>query len=63
MALLGQTMRAARTANRVKQMIGRARARVLGGDTQVAGKLMRIFEPGAEVVRKGKASQPTEFGK
>jgi hypothetical protein len=59
MALLGQTMRAARTADRVKQMIGRARAR----DTQWVGKLMSIFEPGAEVVRKGKASQPAEFGK
>ena len=52
MALLGQTMRAVRTADRVKQMIGRARAR----DTQWVGKLMSIFEPGAEVVRKGKAS-------
>jgi IS5 family transposase len=29
----------------------------------VAGKLVSIFEPSTEVIRKGKASKPTEFGK
>jgi IS5 family transposase len=48
---------------RVKQVIEQARARVLGGDTHVEGKLVSIFEPGTEVIRKGKASKPTEFGK
>ena len=48
---------------RVKQVIEQARARVLGGDTHVVGKLVSIFEPGTEVIRKGKASKPTEFGK
>ena len=40
-----------------------ARARVLGGDTQVEGKLVSLFEPTTEIIRKGKASKPTEFGK
>ena len=31
-------------APRVKQVIGRAKARVLGGDTHVVGKLVSIFE-------------------
>jgi hypothetical protein len=40
-----------------------ARARVLGGDTRVEGKLVSVFEPTTEIIRKGKASKPTEFGK
>jgi IS5 family transposase len=39
------------------------RARVLGGDTHVKGKLVSLFEPTTEIIRKGKASKPTEFGK
>jgi IS5 family transposase len=48
---------------RVQQVMRQARARVLGGDTHVEGKLVSIFEPSTEVIRKGKASKPTEFGK
>jgi transposase, IS5 family len=29
----------------------------------VPGKLVSLFEPHTEVIRKGKASKPTEFGK
>jgi IS5 family transposase len=36
---------------------------VLGGDTRVEGKLVSLFEPTTEIIRKGKASKPTEFGK
>lgn len=50
-------------APRVKQVIAQTKARVLGGDTHAAGKLVSIFEPDTEVIRKGKASKPTEFGK
>ncbi len=50
-------------APRVKQVMQQARARVFGGDTHVAEKLVSIFEPSTEVIRKGKASKPTEFGK
>jgi transposase, IS5 family len=50
-------------APRVKQVMQQARARVFGGDTHVPEKLVSIFEPATEVIRKGKASKPTEFGK
>ena len=33
------------------------------GDTRSEGKIVSVFEPSAEVIRKGKASKPTEFGK
>jgi transposase, IS5 family len=50
-------------APRVKQVMQQARARVFGGNTHVPEKLVSIFEPSTEVIRKGKASKPTEFGK
>ncbi len=50
-------------APRVKQVMQQARARIFGGDTHVPEKLVSIFEPTTEVIRKGKASKPTEFGK
>jgi IS5 family transposase len=52
-----------RMAPRVKQVMEQARARVFGGDTHVPEKLVSVFEPSTEVIRKGKASKPTEFGK
>jgi hypothetical protein len=48
---------------RVQQVMRQARARVLEGDTRVEGKLVNPFEPTTEIIRKGKASKPTEFGK
>lgn len=48
---------------RVQQVIRQTRARIFGGDTHVADKLLSVFEPSTEVVRKGKASKPNEFGK
>ena len=50
-------------APRVKQVMQQARARVFGGNTHVPEKLVSIFAPSTEVIRKGKASKPTEFGK
>jgi len=38
-------------------------ARLLGGDTHVADKVMSVFEPHTEGIRKGKIATPTEFGK
>jgi IS5 family transposase len=49
--------------SRTQQVVKQAKARVLGGDTHVEGKLLSVFEPSTEVIRKGKASKPTEFGK
>jgi IS5 family transposase len=48
---------------RVQQVMRQTRARVLEGSTHFAGKLVSIFEPTTEIIRKGKASKPTEFGK
>jgi IS5 family transposase len=39
-----------------------ARARVLQGDPHHPDKVLSIFEPHTEVIRKGKAAKPTEFG-
>lgn len=48
---------------RVQQVMRQTRQRVLGGETRAAGKILSLFEPETEVIRKGKASKPTEFGK
>ena len=48
---------------RVQQVIGQTRARIFGGDTHAEGKLLSLFEPSTEVIRKGKAGKPNEFGK
>jgi IS5 family transposase len=45
------------------KVVSQTKARVLGGDTHVAGKILSQFETSTEVIRKGKASKPTEFGK
>ena len=39
------------------------RERIFKGNTHVPGKLVSLFEPHTEVIRKGKAAKPTEFGK
>ena len=48
---------------RVQQVMRQAKQRVFGGNTHVTEKLVSIFEPSTEIIRKGKASKPTEFGK
>ncbi len=48
---------------RVQQVIRQTKARVLKGTNHFAGKLLSLFEPTTEILRKGKAGQPTEFGK
>ena len=50
-------------ADRVKQVVKQTRARVFQGITQLRGKIASVFEPHTEIIRKGKASKPTEFGK
>ena len=39
------------------------KARIFAGDTRSAGKLVSLFEPSTEVIRKSKTGKPTEFGK
>jgi len=48
---------------RVKQVIRQTKARIVGGDTHTEGKIFSIFEPSTEIIRKGKAGKPNEFGK
>jgi IS5 family transposase len=48
---------------RVQQVMRQTKARIFRGNTHSAGKIVSIFEPSAEVIRKGKAAKPTEFGK
>ena len=47
----------------VKKVVHQTKARVFAGDTHVEGKILSVFETSTEVIRKGKASKPTEFGK
>jgi IS5 family transposase len=47
----------------VQQVMHQARERIFKGNTHVEGKLVSIFEPHTEIIRKGKAAKPTEFGK
>jgi IS5 family transposase len=48
---------------RVQQVVQQTKARVLGGNTKYSNKIVSVFEPQTEIIRKGKASKPTEFGK
>jgi len=48
---------------RVKQVLKQTRARIHRGDTRSEGKLLSVFEPSTEIIRKGKSGKPNEFGK
>jgi IS5 family transposase len=48
---------------RVKQVVQQTKTRIFGGDTHAENKILSIFEPSTEVIRKGKAGKPNEFGK
>jgi IS5 family transposase len=50
-------------AARVRQVVSQAGARIFQGITHFPGKIVSVFEPHTEIIRKGKASKPTEFGK
>jgi transposase, IS5 family len=47
----------------VRRVMKQTRARIFRGNTRSEGKLVSLFEPSTEIIRKGKASKPTEFGK
>jgi transposase, IS5 family len=50
----------------VRQVIKQTRARIFHGDTRSEGNPRSsrgLFEPSTEIIRKGKTSKPTEFGK
>jgi IS5 family transposase len=51
------------TIDLVRQVVVQTRARVLRGDTHYPGKVVSLFEPHTEIIRKGKLAKPTEFGR
>ncbi|HME84599.1 MAG TPA: ISNCY family transposase [Roseiarcus sp.] len=63
LALKGLRQQIEEMAPRVRQVMKQTRARLFGGDTHVEGKLLSLFEPSTEIIRKGKAAKPNEFGK
>jgi IS5 family transposase len=51
------------TGHLVRRVLAQTRARIVRGDTHYPDKLLSLFEPHTEAIRKGKAVKPTEFGK
>jgi IS5 family transposase len=47
----------------VRRVLAQTRARVMGRDTHVPDKVLSVFEPHTEIIRKGKIAKPNEFGK
>jgi IS5 family transposase len=47
----------------VEKVMSQTKERVWKGNTHVAGKVLSLFEPHTEVIRKGKAHKPNEFGR
>jgi hypothetical protein len=50
-------------SRKTSKVMKQTRARILRGDTRADGKILSLFEPATEVIRKGKAGKPNEFGK
>jgi len=50
-------------AEQVRRVVRQTRARIFRGETQFPNKVVSLFEPHTEIIRKGKAGWPNEFGK
>ena len=50
-------------ANQVRHVVRQTKARIFAGVTKFPDKLVSLFEPHTEIIRKGKAGKPNEFGK
>jgi IS5 family transposase len=50
-------------ADRVRRVVHQTKARIWGGVTKSPDKIVSLFEPHTEIIRKGKAGKPNEFGK
>jgi IS5 family transposase len=46
----------------VARVLDQTGARIVGGDVHVPDKVLSVFEPHTEAIRKGKHVKPTEFG-
>lgn len=51
------------TIELVRRVLAQTRARVLRGDTHFPDKVVSLFEPHTDIIRKGKLTKPTEFGR
>ena len=47
----------------VEKVIAQTKERVWEGNRHVVGKVLSLFEPHTQVIRKGKAHKPNEFGR
>jgi IS5 family transposase len=47
----------------VQRVLAQTRARILRRNTHVPDKVLSVFEPHTEIIRKGKIAKPNEFGK
>ena len=50
-------------AERVHSVVRQTKSRIFGGLTKLPDKIVSLFEPHTEIIRKGKAGKPNEFGK
>jgi IS5 family transposase len=62
-AVEGLAQQLRNTTGLVRRVLAQTRARILAGNTHYPDKLLSLFEPHTEAIRKGKAVKPTEFGK
>src|SRR5713101_6219994 len=51
------------TIELVRRVLTQTRARVLRGETHYPGKVLILFKPHTEIIRKGRLARPTEFGR
>ncbi len=58
---LGERLEA--MADQVRRVVRQTKARIFAGVTKFPDKLVSLFEPHTEIIRKGKAGKPNEFGK
>src|SRR5438067_4469775 len=47
----------------VRQVMRQTKARLFGNNLHAPEKLVSLFETATEIIRKGKSSKPTEFGR
>ncbi len=47
----------------VRKVMAQTKARIMHGNTRSEDKLLSLFEPSTEIIRKGKPGKPNEFGK
>src|SRR4029450_2029392 len=58
----GLAARLTATIGIMDRVVAQTRARVLRGDTHYPDKVVSVFEPHTQIIRKGKLAKPTEFG-